>query len=84
MREQLAREAIDIALGDIRLRHLAAVSAGAAVNLLLDLLRHLAKTSLGKIVDLHVAPKHLVLLRLLFTEAFDLNEVRYDSLQPNS
>jgi dipeptidyl aminopeptidase/acylaminoacyl peptidase len=32
----------------------------------------------------HVASKHLVLLRLLFPEAFNLNEVRYHSLQRNS
>jgi hypothetical protein len=71
-----ARQAIDFAFGEIGLRHFAAVGAGAAIDLFLDLLGHAPETPLLDVVGLHETPEPLVFRAFLFAEPLDLNQIR--------
>src|SRR5580698_3191732 len=72
---QMLCEALGIALRDISLRYLATVRAGAAVDLILDILRHAAKTQLWKIMAFEVAAEDFVLTMLLLPEPLDLDKI---------
>ena len=74
---EVAGQPFDVALIQIRFRDFTAIGAGAAIDLLLDFLGYAAKSTLRKVVNLHVPPELFVLFQLLLAEAFYLDKIRY-------
>ena len=77
---QMLRQAIDIALSHIRLGNLAATGAGAAIDLLFNLLGNAAEFTLREIMRLQVLAEALVFALGLYPKALDLNKIGNHSL----
>ena len=70
----------DVAFVQLHRGLAAAVGASAAVDLVLNVLGHLAKLQFLKVVSLEMFPKSFVFRSFLLAEPFDLDEVRDEHL----